>query len=288
MSFNQEKPNYKVPHSGNHDKDGSPIMIPMDWHYEYEVSHTGLTHVKYANAQDSSNNFNARVGPMGEFEHWQRNSGNSIYTEMMPHARRHWDNNHSSHTKTNSEGFTGGVGNQNTKNERATTTTKNEMSGVTNNNVALHGNDARIRSSSNFVNASDSGIHIQTTGGDSYNYHEKDVASTYGGNHYEITQKDRGIHVQKDGNLDFRVQKGKMQLQTGKGDLTVKSGGNMMINASSKITIQVGGSTITLESGQVTIKSQKITLDGESHVGGQGGQLCGTCGGGCSTRVYVT
>jgi len=290
MANNQEKSNYTVPHSGTHDKSGQPVQTFADRYYEYEVSHSGTTHMKYEDPQNSGNNFSQRAGQMGEFEHWQRNgsSSNSIYTEMLPNARREWDKNKKAHTKDNNEHYTGGVGNKNTKNEKATTTTKNEMTGVTNTNIALHGNDGRVRASSTFMNASEKGIHIQTTSGENRIYHEGNQVTTTQGAHYAIHQSDCGIHCQKEGNYDVRTQKGKLQIQTGKGELRVKSGSTMVINAASKIEIKVGGSTITIENSQITVKSQKITLDGESHIGSPGGQLCGTCGGGCATKVYVT
>jgi hypothetical protein len=284
---NETKHNKKVPHSPHHDKEGQEQQLYADMFYEYEVCHMGSHHTKYRDPQGTKN-FNSRVGPTGESEYHDENDGDFLSTSHYPNAQRHYNNTHSSHTDSNREKYAGGVQNKNTGGQVSSTTKQDEWKGASNNRVSLHSNEARIRSKSNFVNASDDGIHIQTSKGQSWNYHSKDVATTYGGNHYQISQGDHGIHVQKDGNLDYRVEKGKMQLQTGKGELQVKSGSTMNINAASKITIQVGGSSISIEGGEIKVKSSKITLDGESHIGGSGGTLAGTCGGGCASKTFVT
>ena len=282
----QTKDNYKSPYSPHHDSQGQAQQLYADLFYEYEVCHMGTHQTKYRDPQ-GSNNFNSRAGPTGDYEFHDENNGTAIYTECYPNAHRHYTNNHSTHADGNHEQYTGGVSNKNTGGENSSTTAMNDLGGATNNRVALHGNEARVRSHSNWVNSSDDGIHMQTTSGEGYNYHAGNVCSTFGGAHYSIHQADCGIHVQKDGNLDYRVEQGKMQLQTGQGDLTVKSGGNMTINAQSQITIQVGGSTITIQDGQIQVTSSKITLNGATYLGGTGGQLAGTCGGGCATNVYV-
>lgn len=283
----QKKPNFKMPHSCHHNEQGQEHQHWADWFYEYEVCHMGSQKTKYRNPQDTKN-FNSQVGPTGDIQIHDENDGDSIHSELIPNSHRHFTKNHSTHARENREKYSGGVYNKNTKGQHAKTTTQDDLGGAANNKVAVHSNEARVRKASNFVNASNSGIHIQTTAGENYIYHAGNVASTFGGAHYEITQKDRGIHVQKDGNLDFRVQKGKMQIQTGKGELRVKSGSTMVINAASKIEIKVGGSSITIESGKIKVKSGKIVLDGESHIGSEGGQLGGQCGGGCCSKTYLT
>lgn len=54
------------------------------------------------------------------------------------------------------------------------------------------------------------------------------------------------------------------------------------------ITITYQDSSVKVEKGQITHTSPKIVLQSDQvHLGGDGGQLVGLCGGGCATKVYA-
>lgn len=98
------------------------------------------------------------------------------------------------------------------------------------------------------------GTKFETTSGDHVKQHDGhihtnikgDAVDAVVGNKYTITQKDYGIHVQGGGNMDFKIDGGQYQIQSGK-DVTIKS--------ATKITLQVGGSSIVITPNDITIIS---------------------------------
>lgn len=91
-----------------------------------------------------------------------------------------------------------------------------------------------------------SGDHITQHDGHIHTNIKGDAVDAVVGNKYTITQKDYGIHVQGGGNMDFKIDGGKFQ---------VNSGSDLIIKSSSKIILQVGGSSITITPNDITINS---------------------------------
>jgi phage gp45-like len=53
------------------------------------------------------------------------------------------------------------------------------------------------------------------------------------------------------------------------------------------ITITFKDTSVKLQSGSITLTAPKHVLKGEVHLGDDGGELIGLCGGGCATKVFA-
>jgi hypothetical protein len=248
----QKKPNFKYPHSPHHDEQGQPATCYADKFHEYEICYCGTTKTKYRDPTGNKN-YDSYAGITGDVEHHDQNDGDPVTTVMHPHASRYFANNTSDHSKSNYEEFNGGIHNHNVTGQGHQTSPSDIVLGASKNRVVCSNNIAHVRAGSNQSAASDNGNHVQTSGGESHNFHSKDVATTYGGAHYEIVKDgDWGVHIQ-DKNMDVRVEKGKMQLNAAKDDFNLKSG--------KKIFCEVGKSTITIEKDKITIKSPQVVFE---------------------------
>jgi phage gp45-like len=93
------------------------------------------------------------------------------------------------------------------------------------------------------------------------------------------------VRVVKD-TLDITHSKN-LKLSIGKGVKNSDDTVTMVMKAGS-ITLTIGGSSVKIESSQITYTSAKHVLVGEVHLGADGGEPIGLCGGGCSTKVFAT
>jgi hypothetical protein len=253
------KDNKKVPHSPHHNDSGEQLDLFADCFFEYRTCSLGSIESKYRDPK-GSNNFNSHAGVMGDMSYQDENNGKPVSSEAHPGAHRFYSNNSSHHTDSNREEYTGGVTNKGSVGQISHTTAADDLSGAAKNRIALHGNEARVRSTSDGVDASDGGITVQTTDGRRHAFHEKDVIQSFGGVHYSTFQGDYGTHVQK-GNMDVRVEKGKLQFNAAGDTGAFKSGKDMTIESGTKITIKVGGSSIVITDGEITIKSGSIKFE---------------------------
>jgi hypothetical protein len=243
------KDNAKLPPSPHHNESGTAKTLYADSFQKYETCHHGTLTSHYRDT-GGSNSFNSHAGPTGDIHYQDENGGEKpISVTAHPGAFRHYVNNHSDHADGNREAYSGGVHNQGSVGEMSTTTSDHMTSGTAKTRAELHSNRASIRATSEDIDASSQGITVQSQDGDRYNFHQKDVATTYGGSHYEIVQGDHGIHVQGSGNLDYRIEGGKTQIY---------SGSDMTIISKSKITLKVGSSTIVMEDGKITVTTGSV------------------------------
>ena len=178
--------------------------------------------------------------------------------------------------------------NHNTGGEYYTQTANNRGSGSAGKDISLSGDVAHVSAKSNSIDTSGGeGISMSSTiSQQQSNHNDGDDADTTGKINYRVHGADHGSYGAA--NVDHAANNS-MQQQALNGNVMITAKkGSIQANAQQKIILTVGGSSITIEGGQVTIKSQTITLDGTSYIGGSGGQLAGTCGGGCASKVYVT
>jgi hypothetical protein len=104
--------------------------------------------------------------------------------------------------------------------------------------------------------------------GSDYSSLEGDKISSIKGNKIDIiSDGEYQTHIQG-GNMDTRVEIGKLQLYSGDNMIvntaaqaTYRSIGDMLITSDSKITIKVGGSEIVMVDGEITIKSGAIKFE---------------------------
>jgi len=293
-----DKDNKKSPHSGYHTKDGeaeSGVFYGHQVAY-YRTSAVGTLDHEHA-AHDGKKNHRTRVYPHGGYESHQQNDDNKkqiTHHQHPGHYREHTPKGHSQHTVQHKERFSGKTDNANSGGDRYRQGKKDRAGGYSKNYGTVSENQVRLKSKSNDASASGDTMTITNTPGSRSDHNNNSGVKTHGDVKYDIFKEDAGAHYQKNGDLGATK---KMQVQSLKDDMMVTAQekdvkieakkANVDIKAKSKITLTVGGSSITIESSKVTIKAQEIILDGTCHLGGQGGQLAGKCGGGCASRVFV-
>jgi phage gp45-like len=101
-----------------------------------------------------------------------------------------------------------------------------------------------------------------------------------------------GNLVQSDKNQLGVTHNTQISLQLGKG-YDAKGASNYngpavsIVANKNSVTVTIGQSSVKVEPGQITYNSPKHILVGEVHLGADGGEPIGLCGGGCATKVFA-
>lgn len=154
--------------------------------------------------------------------------------------------------------------------ERGTQTAKNHLSGIGQSKIEVaHSsyNNYSATGSLNNAYGSGSGDGSTLVETNQFTYYQADHADTVAGSKYSIVnQGEYGIHVQQ-GNMDTRVEKGKLQIYSGDkmivntaSTMDTKSAQDMTITSQTKILLTVGSSYILIEPSKITIKSPVVEI----------------------------
>lgn len=282
------------PHNDKMPKD--PYNLDQAGTYYTDLYHTYRTCVCGTHAVEyrdptQKNNHDIETHPNGSYNFQHQNGGGSQDEYSAHFSNRHHRNyvsaGYSRHQDGHCENCSLNTHNTNVGGERYNQTANNRGSGATGKDVSLSGDVAHVSAKSNSVETSGGeGIAMSSTISSQHSNHcDGDHCRTSGNTNYRVYGENHGSLGT--GNVDHAATKS-MQQQALQGNLYLSAKkGAIQANAQQKIILKVGQSTITIEAGQVTINSQMITLNGTCYLGGQSGQLCGTCGGGCATKVYV-
>lgn len=265
----------------------------------YETDTHGRLRADFSHAQQKDN-FSARAHIDGSFAHERQNGlqPKDIYSAHFGagHGRKYREKGNSDHTEGQHEDYTNQSRNQHTWKERHTTGADREAKGCTDKSCKIASSHTTLKTASSDVDGDKSAATISTEGGTNYNHGEQgNTAQTNGGDvNYDVTKDNHGKystgntdHGAKD-SIQIQAINGNTYITAQKKDIVINAK-KSTINATAKtmITLTVGSSSIKIEQGKVTIKSPKIVLDGETHLGGEGGQIIGLCGGGCATKVFA-
>ena len=127
------------------------------------------------------------------------------------------------------------------------------------------------------VDSKQGGVNRSSHGGDSYKETNGDHNTVHSGDHIHATLG-AYTHMVK-GNKNQVTQGHDSTKISGdsnhysSGTTTIKSGGSFQVTSEGgKVIITAPGCSITMSGGNITIKASKIILDGETHLGGDGGQ----------------
>jgi hypothetical protein len=267
--------------------------------HSFDRCDNGTVRSHYGDSQNPTGGFMHSTDHAGQLYNTGAGGGQPYTTETHSNAHRVWQNNSCRHTGSHDEECNwNGTHNHGSQNEYSRTTANNSTRGSSGQHVSAASDHTHIHtSSSGGMGGSSSGslaadhqTFTDSSGTQSENQYSDHCHTTYGHTYKIHAGGDYGMHVQ----------------QGGQGEQSGGGGGNWDCHADSKaqlfgqsacyvnsattVVLQAGTgtATITMMGDTITIKASKIILDGECHLGGQGGQPCGECGGGCASKVFVT
>jgi hypothetical protein len=265
-----------------------------DQYHTYRTCATGTAHIEHSNPK-IKHNHEIDTKHNGSYKFWHQNGGSGdggqkdeFHADFTQGQERNYQSGGTSgHCDGHHEACSMQTRNKNTGGEYFTQTAENRASGATKKDVSASGDISHIPAKSNNVDTSGGeGISMSSTvNSQQSNHNDKNDADTTGEINYRVHGKDHGSygmanvsHMAKD---SYQVIGNKnIYLDCGQGSANIHM-------EDKKITLKVGGSSIVIEDNQITLKAQTITLDGTCYLGGSGGSLCGKCGGGCASKVYV-